>query len=93
VPHIWTVKDSTGHLVPNFTGTSRLDVERRLVPTYYDAFRLHVSPSYREIFDRELAKVLSDKHWRIIRIRTSVRRTKASRLGAQDNGLASGCPL
>ena len=93
MPHIWTVKDSTGHVVPNFTGTSRLDVERRLVPTYYDAFRLHVSPSYREIFDRELAKVLSDKRWRIIRIRNSARRTKAPRLSAQDNGLASGCPL
>jgi hypothetical protein len=92
VPHIWTVKDSTGHVVPNLVGTARLDVERRLVSAYYDAFRLHVSPSYREIFDRELAKVLSDKRWRIIRTRTSARRTKTPRLSAQDNDLASGCP-
>ena len=92
MPHIWTVKDSTGHVVRNFTGTSRLDLERRLVPTYYDAFRLHVSPSYREIFDRELSKVLSDKRWRIIRIHTSACRTKTPRLSAQDNGLVSGCP-
>jgi len=93
MPHIWTVKNSTGHVVPNLTGTSRLDLERRLVPTYYDAFRLHVSPSYREIFDRELAKVLSDKRWRIMRIRSSARRTKPPRLSAQDNDLASGCLL
>ena len=93
MPHIWTVKDSTGHVVPNVTGTSRIDLERRLVPTCYDAFRLHVSPSYREIFDRELATVLSDKRWRVIRIRTSARRTKAPRLSAQDNGLAGGYPL
>jgi hypothetical protein len=70
VSHIWTVKNSAGHVVPSFIGASRLDVERKVVPTYYDAFRLHVSQSYREMFDRELAKVLSHKRWRIIRIRT-----------------------
>jgi hypothetical protein len=80
-------------VVPSFIGASRLDVERKVVPTYYDAFRLHVSRSYREVFDRELAKVLSHKRCRIIRIRTSTRRTKAPRLSEQDNGLASGCPL
>jgi hypothetical protein len=76
--HIWTVKDCAGHEVPNFTGASRLDVGQRLVSSQYDSFRLHVSHSYREIFDRELAKVLSDKCWRIIRKRTNARRAEAA---------------
>jgi hypothetical protein len=62
------------------------------VPTYYDPFRLHVSVSYREIFDRELTKVLSVTRWRIIRIRTRARGAKASRLSAQDSGRPSRCP-
>ena len=91
--HIWTVKDSAGEVVPAFIGASRLDVERKVVPTYYDAFRLHVSQSYREVFDRELAKLLSHKRWRIIHIRTSARRTKAPRLSEQDDSLTSRCQL
>ena len=86
---IWTVKDGTGHEVPNFRGTSRLDVGRSLVSTHYDAFRLHVSHSYREVFDRELAKVLSDKRWQIIRKRTNTRRTRGQLLSAQNNGFAN----
>ena len=74
--HIWTVKDCAGHVVPDVTGTSRLDVGRKLVSTHYDAFRLHVSHSYRETFDRELEKVLSNKCWRIVRKRTSTRRVR-----------------
>jgi hypothetical protein len=70
VSHIWTIKDSAGRVVPNLTGASRLDVERKVVPTYYDPFRLHVSQSYRQIFDREVAKVLSRKSWRIARVRS-----------------------
>lgn len=76
-------------MVPNFTGTSRLDLGRKLVSTHYDAFRLLVSHSYREVFDRELGKVLSDKCWRIIRKRTNTRRTKAHQLSAQINEFAN----
>jgi hypothetical protein len=82
VSHIWAVKDCTGHVVLNFTGTSRLDVGRRLVPTHYDPFRLHVSHSYRELFDRELAKVLSNRCWQIVRKR---RRSKAQPMSLQGN--------
>jgi hypothetical protein len=70
VSHIWTITDSAGRVVPNLTGASRLDVERKVLPTYYDPFRLHVSRSYRQIFDREVAKVLSRKSWRIARVRS-----------------------
>src|SRR6185295_8522460 len=49
VSHIWTIKDSADRVVPNFIGASRLAVERKVVPTYYDPFRLHVSRSYRQI--------------------------------------------
>jgi hypothetical protein len=52
-----------------------------------------VSRSYREVFYRALAKVLAHKRWRIIRIRTSTRRTRAPRLSEQDNELVRGCPL
>jgi hypothetical protein len=75
--HVWTVEDCAGQEVPNFTGISRVDVGRRLLLSHYDAFRLHVSHSYREVFDRELAKVLSDKCWQIICKRMDSRRTKA----------------
>src|SRR5262245_34180240 len=83
VSHAWTVKDCAGHVVPDFTGPSRFDVGRRLVSTPYDAFRLQVSHSYLQMFDRELAKVLSDKCWQIIRIRAKTSRTNAPRAGAQ----------
>jgi hypothetical protein len=86
--HIWTVKDCAGHAVSEFVGTSRIDVGRKLVPTHYDAFRLHVSHSYRETFDRELARVLSEKCWKIIRKRTNARRNKAQLFGAHNNAYA-----
>jgi hypothetical protein len=89
VSRIWTVKDCTGHVVPNFTGNSRLDVGRRLVPTHYDPFRLHVSHSYRELFDRELKKVLSEKCWQIVRQRANRRSTKAQLFSAQSNGFVN----
>jgi hypothetical protein len=85
----WTVKDCAGHEVPNFTGASRLDVGRRLVSKHYDPFRLHVSHSYREVFDRELAKVLSDKCWQITRKRSNGRGARARLLREQDLALAS----
>jgi len=39
----WTVKDNAGQLLPAFVCASRLEVGRKVVPTHYDAFRLHVS--------------------------------------------------
>ena len=63
----WTVKDSNGQLLADFAAGSRLDVGRKLVPGHYDAFRLHVSSSYRELFDRALGQILRRKGWEIVR--------------------------
>ena len=65
----WTVRDSNGQLLGDFAAGSRLDVGRKVVPAHYDAFRLHVSPSYRELFDRALGQILERKGWEIVRIR------------------------
>jgi hypothetical protein len=70
VSQTWTIKDSEGRVLPHLMGASRLEVERKVVPTHYDAFRLHVSSSYREVFARDLAKVLAHKDWLVIRIPT-----------------------
>jgi len=66
---LWTVKDSKGKPVEGLTGRSRLEVGRKVVPTRFDAFRLHVSSSYRQVFDRTLATVLNRRHWKIVRLR------------------------
>jgi len=66
---IWTVKDSNGDLLQDFAGASRLEVGCKVVPSRYDAFRLHVSSSYRELFDRALAQVLQSERWEIVRVR------------------------
>jgi hypothetical protein len=65
----WTIKDGTGQLRAEFTGASPLEVGRRILPARYDAFRLHVSPSYREMFDRAVAKVLAQQGWQIVKVR------------------------
>jgi hypothetical protein len=65
----WTVRDSNGQLLADFTCGSRLDVGRKVVPAHYDAFRLRVSQSYRELFDRALAQILERRGWEIVRIR------------------------
>ena len=64
----WTVRDGDGQLLGDFAAGSRLDVGRKLVPTHYDAFRLHVSSSYRELFDRALSQILELRGWEIVRI-------------------------
>jgi hypothetical protein len=64
----WTIRDNDGQLLPNFAAPSRLDVGRKLVPTHYDAFRLQVSHSYRELFDRTVAQILERKGWEIVRV-------------------------
>jgi hypothetical protein len=70
----WTVKDRKGQLLAHFIAGSRLEVGRKIVPTRYDAFRLQVSPSYREVFDRDLEKILQRHEWRIVPVRRRARR-------------------
>jgi hypothetical protein len=77
MPQAWTVKDSECHQLPSFTGASRLELARKVVPNHYDAFRLQVSSSYREMLDRDLAKVLARSHWQVVRTRSS-RSSKAA---------------
>lgn len=62
----WTIKDSSGRLHPELIAGSRMDVGRKVVPTHYDAFRLQVSSSYRELFDRAVSQVLERKGWEIV---------------------------
>jgi hypothetical protein len=50
----------------NFVCASRLEVGRKVVPVHYDAFRLHVSSSYRELFDRAVSQVLEREGWEIV---------------------------
>ncbi len=65
----WTVRDNNGQLLADFSANSRLDVGRKLVPQRVDAFRLQVSTSYREMFERTLSSVLQRKGWEIVRVR------------------------
>lgn len=65
----WTVKDSSGQMLPHFLAASRLEVARKVVPTRYDAFRLQVSSSYREMFNRDLKAVLDREAWKIVPIK------------------------
>jgi hypothetical protein len=39
-----------------------------VVPAHYDAFRLQVSSSYRELFERAVTQVLEREGWQIVRI-------------------------
>jgi hypothetical protein len=64
----WTIKDSKGRTLSQFAARSRLEVARKVVPTPYDAFRLQVSASYRELFDRDLRSVLARNEWRIVQV-------------------------
>jgi hypothetical protein len=83
VPLAWTVKDSKGELLPHFSAGSPRDVARKIVRSPYDAFRLEVSPSYRELFDRDLKAVLAREDWRIVPLRhrrNRKRRRNASQL-------------
>jgi hypothetical protein len=64
----WTIRDGNGEYLPQFAATSAMEVGRRIVPTRFDAFRLHVSSSYREVFERAVAKVLAEHDWQIARM-------------------------
>jgi hypothetical protein len=72
----WTVKDNTGQLRSDFVCASRLEVGRRIVPGHFDAFRLRVSTSYRELFDRAVGQVLEREGWQIVRAKP--RRTRSA---------------
>lgn len=64
----WTVRDDKGQLLEDFAASSRLDVGRKLVPQRVDPFRLQVSASYREMFERTLSQILQRNRWEIVRI-------------------------
>jgi hypothetical protein len=63
----WTVKDRAGHHLSGYDSHSRLEVGRKLVPSHFDAFRLEVSASYRELFERAVAQILQREGWEIVR--------------------------
>jgi hypothetical protein len=65
----WAVKDHNGQILPDLRGSSRFEVGCRVLPARYDVFRLHVSASYRELFERALQHVLEQNRWRIIEIK------------------------
>ena len=73
----WAIQDSNGQLFPGTVAGSRIDVGRKILPTRYDPFRLHVSASYREMFDRDLRKVLEANKWQIVRVKPQRRRGNA----------------
>jgi hypothetical protein len=64
---VWTIKNENGEVLSPFTGVSPLEVRRKLVPAHYDAFRLQVSSSYRELFERAVKQILKEQDWRIVR--------------------------
>ena len=89
----WTVKDSNGQLLANFVCGSPLEVGRKVVRARYDAFRLQVSPSYREGFERAVTQVLKRQGWQIVRMRAPAQKLHAKgseiaprRLRCQENG-------
>jgi hypothetical protein len=62
----WTVRDRMGKQLAHYSCASRFEVARKVVPGHYDAFRLQVSSSYRELFDRALQQILDREHWQIV---------------------------
>jgi hypothetical protein len=74
----WTVKDSNGEMLADYAAASRLDVGRKVLPGSYDPFRLQVSASYRELFDRALAEALQQRGWEIVRIACRSRGARAA---------------
>ncbi len=78
---IWVVRNTSGEFLP-FMGTSHQEVGRKLLPTRYDAFRLQVSSSYREVFDRAVRSALDREGWEIVRVNR--RATRAGQHQCQD---------
>jgi hypothetical protein len=56
-------------MLPRFVAASPREVGRKVVRNRYDAFRLEVSRSYRELFDRDLKSALAREDWRIVPIK------------------------
>jgi hypothetical protein len=65
----WSIEDNDGRLLSDFASTSRLELELKVAPTRYDAFRLQVSASYRELFERAVRQVLEREGWHIVQIK------------------------
>jgi hypothetical protein len=65
----WAVKDHNGQCLPDLRGSSRIEVGCRVLPARYEVFRLHVSASYRELFDRALQQVLEENRWQMVEIK------------------------
>ena len=76
MPVAWTVKDKKGELLTRFLAGSQREVARTSVRSRYDAFRLEVSPSYREVFDRDLKTVLAREDWQIVPLKRRTRRRR-----------------
>jgi len=74
----WTIEDRDGHLLPDFACPSRLEVGMKIVPARFDAFRLQVSSSYREMFDRALREVLLREGWQIVQVGAAGKRIRWS---------------
>lgn len=68
---VWAIKDRNGRVLREFVGSSRIEVGCKVLPGRYDAFRLHVSASYRELFERVLQQVLASHEWRLVRTRVA----------------------
>jgi hypothetical protein len=66
----WAIRDREGQLLPGLVGGSRIEVGRKILPGRYDPFRLHVSASYRKMFDRDLGKLLARNEWQIVRVKS-----------------------
>ena len=78
----WTVRDGSGQLLSHLVCSSPLEVGRKVVPTHYDAFRLHVSASYRQLFDRAVTQVLDRQGWEIVRVKAP-RKSRVMSTGAE----------
>ena len=64
---VWTSKNGNGELRPQITSGSALEVGRKLVFADYDAFRLRVSSSSRELLERAVKQILRDQDRRSVR--------------------------
>jgi hypothetical protein len=65
----WAVKNPNGQILADLGGSSRIEVGCRVLRARYDVFRLHVSASYRELFDRAPQQVLEQKRWQMVEIK------------------------
>jgi hypothetical protein len=63
----WVIRDGSGRILPDVACSSRYEVGRRILPGRYDPFRLEVSSSYRELFDKALQQALDREGWQIVR--------------------------